>query len=222
MQEVHNNIEDLSDGTVKYTIKTSDTTYEKWYGSTFIGTPCYDDIDLAYTENFLPPELAMSEYGPFLCWYHSDLLDVIGNKHIYLTSGNNSYYGDFYRLIIVTCSDQESTKYNVNNVMPGGIGEFEVVVPVQWAYSNKKLYFFENDELEVVDVIKETKTTIPNREIVKYHSIGTVNNNKIAFQGTNSSGNKLYYEIDPYNDSITLLETTTPTYSSVSFKPISQ
>lgn len=216
------NIEDLSDGRVKYTIKEPDTTYEKWYGSSFIGTPCYDDIDLAYTEDFLPPELARSEYGPYLCWHHSDLIDVIGNKYIYLTSSHTDYYGDFYRLIAVTYSDDECMKYDVNNMMTDDVNELTVVIPLQWAYGNKKFYFFENDELKVVDVVKETKTTISNREIVKYHSIGTVNNNKIAFQGTNSSGDKLYYEIDPSDDSITLLETTTPTYSSVSFKPINQ
>lgn len=202
--------------------KTSEY-YQKEYGSTFIGTPCYDDIDLAYTEDFLPPELAMSEYGPYLCWYHSDLLDVIGNKYIYLTSGNSNYYGDFYRLVVVDYSDQTHSAYDINNIMTTEHkNEFVVFVPLQYAYRNGKLYFFENDQLKVFDVIKETKTVFYNKEIVKYHSIDTVNSNKIAFQGTNSSGNKLYYEIDPSNDSITLLETTTPKYSSVSFKPINQ
>ncbi len=186
----------------------------------------YSDLDLAYTTDFCPTELdyyswTCCMHGPYHNWYYSELLGVIDGRYVYLTRATN-YYG----LIFVKFLDDNHMEYRLEfclNKSPGGGADsvWGDEITHQWIYSDGKIYYFRGDSLHVVDIKNETNTVFSNDDIVKYHSLEKVNNNKVGFLGTNSYAEKVYYEINTADDSITLIGVT-PTYSSVSFKPINQ
>ena len=227
-------IENLDDGTLRYTSNGSDvkstvagttqTAYE-YYGTTFTGKPYYN-IDLAYTTGFIPPELCYESWsncneGAYRNWFYSELVDTIGNKYIYMTASydyNRKYTYNHYGLTVVEFSDTNPLEYTVN-FCSGGNQRYEITN--DWAYGDGKIYFFKDNVLRVVDIEADTNTLFTNSDIVKYHSIERVNNNKVAFLGTNSDASKVYYEINTSDDSITLLGSS-PTFSSVSFRPINR
>lgn len=207
--------EELNDGTIKFTVKEGSPEYiSSQYGTTFIGTPYYKNLDLAYTTDFYPPELINEgcwHGDPYHNWYYSELLDVIDDKYIYITKADN-YYG----IIVATYSDSEHMKYELDFTLSN-----RTPLPLSWVYGEGKVYYFKDGALMVLDIATKTSSKFENQDIIKYHSIEKVNNDKVGFQGTNSDAEKVYYEIDPKDDSITLIGVT-PTYSSVSFKPINQ
>lgn len=222
-------IEEQSDGTVHFTIKEGTADYYK-LGSEFTGTAYYKDLDIADTPDFIPPELAYAPWsrannGPYHNWYYSRFLGIIDDSYVYITEDNN--HDKYFACIVkVKYSENNPLEYTVNfcpstTEMNSTTETWGDEISLDWLYSDGKIYYFRENTLRVVDIEKETNTVFSNSDIVRYHSIEKVNNNKVGFQGTNSYGKKVYYEIDPTDNTIELIGTT-PTYSSVSFNPINK
>ncbi len=216
-------VEPLEDGKIKVTAKS------EGYDAQFNGVwnPVFKDIDLAVTADFIPPELAIEHWnscmhGPYMNWGYSKLLGNDGETYYYITrchTQNGIEYTNYVNKITFTNKDHST--YTMEDVGDSNRdstwGDY---ITDDFAYGNGKIFYLRSNVLRVVDLKNETNTVFANPIIVRYHSIERADNNEVMFVGTNTSAEKMYYKINTDTMEISLIGTN-PTFSSVSFHPIS-